>query len=337
MFCVLQQFPYVALRYPRSTRVCRAAGAAALLIVSAIPSALSAHRPATSAYEPHMASLARLTSLSTQTLSLLLERQRLQTLPSNSTSLHAPQIAKNLAQLRSGILELEEKDGPTEASRLLRTQHERMCGMLGPDADSMGVQRCVLIRVFPGRASARELTSFLHPLPFPASRCQERELEPSIASPSPSSSAIPLPPTPPPPTSSTDAAHFAPYTDDPEAGYSSTEMLQQQRQIMDEQDVHLDELSRSIGRQRDISLQINDELDVHTGLLEGLDHDLDRTDSRLTGARRRLDRVARGAKENGACPLSCSGSLANRVFPGSTVMIGLLILVLLILIIVFKT
>ena len=78
-------------------------------------------------------------------------------------------------------------------------------------------------------------------------------------------------------------------------------MLQQQRQIMDDQDVHLDELSRSITRQRDISLQINDELDVHTGLLEGLDHDLDRTDSRLTGARRKLDRVAKGAKENGTC------------------------------------
>ena len=78
----------------------------------------------------------------------------------------------------------------------------------------------------------------------------------------------------------------------------------QQQQIMDNQDVHLDELSRSITRQRDISLQINDELDVHTGLLEGLDHDLDRTDSRLTGARRRLDKVARGARENGALSVS---------------------------------
>ena len=76
-------------------------------------------------------------------------------------------------------------------------------------------------------------------------------------------------------------------------------MLQQQQMLMDHQDVHLDELSRSITRQRDLSLQINDELDVHTGLLEGLDHDMDRTDSRLTGARRRLDRVAKGAKENG--------------------------------------
>ena len=81
----------------------------------------------------------------------------------------------------------------------------------------------------------------------------------------------------------------------------------QQREIMDEQDVHLDELSRSITRQRDLSLQINDELDVHTGLLEGLDHDLDRTDTRLTHARRRLDRVARGAKENGASLVSGYG------------------------------
>ena len=41
-----------------------------------------------------MASLAKLTSLSTQTLSLLLERQRLQNL--NSPSLHTQQIARNL-------------------------------------------------------------------------------------------------------------------------------------------------------------------------------------------------------------------------------------------------
>lgn len=155
-----------------------------------------------------------------------------------------------------------------------------------------------------------------------------------------SSFASPTAPPPPPQTSS-DEHHYAPYTDDPEAGYSNEDMLLQQRQIMDDQDVHLDNLSRSITRQRDISLQINDELDVHTGLLEGLDHDLDRTDSRLTGARRRLDRVAKGAKENGTCPLH-SGCLKQWLTwkcprPGSSVMIALLILVLLILIIVFKT
>jgi syntaxin 8 len=75
-------------------------------------------------------------------------------------------------------------------------------------------------------------------------------------------------------------------------------MLQTQRQMMDQQDVHLDQLAQSIGRQRDLSLQINDELDVHHGLLEEMDEELDRTGSRLSRARQKLDRVAKGAKEN---------------------------------------
>lgn len=68
---------------------------------------------------------------------------------------------------------------------------------------------------------------------------------------------------------------------------------------MEDQDVHLDNLSHSINRQRDLSLQINGELEEHTGLLESLDEELDRTSGRLSGARRRLDKVAKGAKENG--------------------------------------
>ena len=108
-------------------------------------------------------------------------------------------------------------------------------------------------------------------------------------------------------------------------------------------------------------MQIGDELETHTGLLEELDHELDHTHGRLGSARRRLGRVARGAKENGA-------SFRSLLFPvqygvtscwavwnnmrtlttsrpsssysyaaGSTVTIMLLILVLLVLIIVFKT
>ena len=100
--------------------------------------------------------------------------------------------------------------------------------------------------------------------------------------------------------SDADAEPFTPYTDDPEAGYTNEEVLQMQQQMMNDQDVHLDLLSQSINRQRDLSLQINDELDVHTGLLEELDHELDHTGSRLSRARRGLDRVAKGAKDNGA-------------------------------------
>lgn len=68
--------------------------------------------------------------------------------------------------------------------------------------------------------------------------------------------------------------------------------------MLKEQDQRLETLSHSINRQHHISLQIGDELEVHTGLLEELDTELDRTESRLGVARRRLDRVAQGAKNN---------------------------------------
>ncbi|KDQ23319.1 hypothetical protein PLEOSDRAFT_52938 [Pleurotus ostreatus PC15] len=218
-------------------------------------------------------SLAKLTSTSTQTLSLLLERQRLQTFPAFSASpdaasdpLHLPQIRKNMGQLRAGILDMEAKEGRTQSAQLLRNQYGRMRAMLGNDAESE------------------------------------------------------LPLIPPPPPSKDTEPIYTPYTDDPQGDADPGIMLQTQRRLMDEQDEHLDRLSQSVGRQHHISLQINDELDVHTGLLQELDTDLDQTGNRLTSARRRLDRVARGAKEN-----------------SSAMAIGLLILILLLLIIIFKT
>ena len=48
-----------------------------------------------------------------------------------------------------------------------------------------------------------------------------------------------------------------------------------------------------------MSLQINEELDVHSNLLEELDTQLDRTEGRLGTARKALDKVARGVKSNG--------------------------------------
>jgi len=148
------------------------------------------------------------------------------------------------------------------------------------------------------------------------------EIESLQDDPSPSPSPVP-PPRSPSPRAAMKVTQFAPYTDDPEAGHEEEEphvVLQTQRRMINDQDAHLEVLSSSINRQHHLSLQINEELDTHTGLLEELDTDLDRTDSRLAGARRRLDRVAKGAKEN-----------------SSTVIIAILILVLLLLIIIFKT
>lgn len=159
-------------------------------------------------------SLAKLTSISTQTLSLLLERQRLQTLPSYSSqttgpsppqpnNLHLAQITQNLNSLRSGILALEAKEGRSDAVTLLRNQHERMRGMLGAREDD-GVER------FVAAAVPCLLTSRL------------TDCGPSLE---PQRPPVQLIPTPPP------EPVYTPYTDDPDA--EPAELLQTQRQMMD--------------------------------------------------------------------------------------------------------
>ncbi|KAF9004615.1 hypothetical protein BDQ17DRAFT_1354359 [Cyathus striatus] len=221
--------------------------------------------------------LPKLTSLSTKTLSLLLEWERLQTLQD---------------------IGVGENGGQAEAVKLLKNQFERMRGMVGVD---IGIESLEPQQPANLVATSSVDSSSLPPIP----PVPPVSLEP-VSSPSP--------------TNGSSDEVFTPYTDDPDTDVEPGIMLQTQRRLMDEQDVHLDHLSNSIRRQHHISLQINDELDTHTGLLSDLDNDLDRTSGRLSGARRRLDRFAKGAKEN-----------------GSTVTIALLILVLLILIIIFKT
>lgn len=110
-----------------------------------------------------------------------------------------------------------------------------------------------------------------------------------------------------------------------------------------DQDTQLDNLSQSIGRQHHLSLQINDELGEQAGLLEGLDEDLDRTGNSLSRARRRLDRVSKGATENCGyhpCTLPVMNMLSGwltYVVAGSAVTIAVAIAILLLLIIIFKT
>ncbi len=145
-------------------------------------------------------SLAKLTALSTQTLSLLLERQRLQSLSpavtegATNSSLHLPQITRNLALLRSGILELESTGDHSEAVVLLRNQHVRMRGMVGSDA-------------------------VIEPLPEPTAM-QEDEDPPAREKPQHAWPAV-------------DKQAFTPYTDDPEAGQDPVFLLQEQQRLMD--------------------------------------------------------------------------------------------------------
>lgn len=67
-----------------------------------------------------------------------------------------------------------------------------------------------------------------------------------------------------------------------------------------DQDAALDALSLTISRQRDLSQHISDELDVHNALLEDTEVAVDRTTGRLRNAQGRLNKFARGVRENSA-------------------------------------
>ena len=88
---------------------------------------------------------------------------------------------------------------------------------------------------------------------------------------------------------------------------------------MQDQDEQLDRLGASIGRQRDLSIQIGDELDEQVEMLGEVDGHMDRTHGRLEGARAQLGKVARRARDNKQITI-----------------IVVLIIVLVLLIIVFK-
>ena len=170
----------------------------------------------------------KLTSLTTATLSLLLERQRLQ---STHPTLHLAQIAANLRTLRSGVTALQDASdagsapGDDDSIAALRGQYERLRGMLGEEeAEKAGLTRCVcspwFIWTFPFRIHAH-----------------------GDAARDPCSIALPEAPSPTPPSSTPDRerkrslepATFQPYTDDPDPDpYEQNEdgMLLQQRQII---------------------------------------------------------------------------------------------------------
>jgi syntaxin 8 len=95
-----------------------------------------------------------------------------------------------------------------------------------------------------------------------------------------------------------------PYRDDPTSGPPDQSHLDNQQihayhsQVLAEQDEALDRLGESIGRQRELSIQIGDELDEHVQMLDEVDRNVDRHQTRLDKARKNLGTVARKAKDN---------------------------------------
>lgn len=108
------------------------------------------------------------------------------------------------------------------------------------------------------------------------------------------------------PSADDDTANRAalfPYRDEPEGPPDQDHLDNQQihdyhKNVLQEQDEQLDRLGVSIGRQRELSIQIGDELDDHIQMLDDVEHHMDRYETTLEGARRKLGTIARKAKDN---------------------------------------
>ena len=103
-------------------------------------------------------------------------------------------------------------------------------------------------------------------------------------------------------------AALFPYRDDPSttstpgadahADLSNEQIHAYHSRVIDEQDAQLDQLGASIGRQRELSMQIGDELDGQVMLLDDVEEGVDRHAAQFRRARGRLDRFSRKAREN---------------------------------------
>lgn len=99
------------------------------------------------------------------------------------------------------------------------------------------------------------------------------------------------------------ASLFQPYRDSPSPGLDQSNMDNEQihahhTSVMHDQDEQLDRLGESIGRQHQLSIQIGDELEGHVELLDGMEGDVGRQQTRMDRAKRRLDRIRRTAGDN---------------------------------------
>lgn len=101
----------------------------------------------------------------------------------------------------------------------------------------------------------------------------------------------------------------------------AAQQFAQQNLAFRQQDTHLDHLSASISRQHELSLRMNEELELHTDLLHELDRDVDDTGLRLGGANDRLERFRRSMKEHGKSRCLrrlCMGHLCADLRAGTT-------------------
>jgi syntaxin 8 len=232
----------------------------------------------------------------------LLERQRARSVNIAPNS-QDPQISRSLDTLEAGIKALE-KNPSSDADELddLQTQLQALRDQFeGGGGDETGGGRADSILASPNDAAL------------------QRDFDAAQSRPGNSNSAVAghrnVRFTDSPPSGKAAAAaatnrreELFPYRDDPdadlEAGVPDHGHLTNQQihayhaSVMSEQDEQLDRLGHSIGRQRELSMAIGDELDEQMDMIDEVDQRVERHQGRLDGAARRLGKVARTAREN---------------------------------------
>lgn len=100
-------------------------------------------------------------------------------------------------------------------------------------------------------------------------------------------------------------AALFPYRDDPDpdsapdhSDVDNQQIHEYHSQVIRDQDDQLDRLGESIGRQRELSMQIGEELDGQVMLLDDVEEGVDRHAAQFRRARGRLDRFSQKAREN---------------------------------------
>ncbi|TQV91353.1 hypothetical protein V2A60_008999 [Cordyceps javanica] len=226
----------------------------------------------------------------------LLERQRAQSLGLDNDSQDG-HLSRSFEQFKTGLASLE-----IEKAKLQNGGDERAGSALTESILSLREQLDNLTSQFHGFVSPATIQTVTHP----NSETLTDDFQHATSTPSAyrKSKSVRFSDTPASPSEEL----FGRYRDDPvndSAAYrdQANEMSNQQiheyhSQIMEEQDEQLDRLGESISRQRELSMQIGDELDSHVAMLDEVDGVVDRHQSRLDRGQKMLGKIARGAGEN---------------------------------------
>jgi SYP5 family syntaxin len=88
-------------------------------------------------------------------------------------------------------------------------------------------------------------------------------------------------------------------------GLENSGLISLQRQIMREQDEDLESLESTVLSTKHIALAVNEELDLHTRLLDDMDKDADVTNNRLKAAQKKLGFLNKNAGQGWSLVTMC--------------------------------